>query len=62
MGAICSKNGKIFYTHKFNKRFEQIDTINFIKQIIDKHKKKDICLFWDNASIHVGKDISEFLT
>ena len=60
MAAINSIDGMI-YTKISKQYFKQADTIEFVKMLIDKNKSKKICLFWDNASVHVGKEISEYL-
>ena len=60
MCGMSSKNGKLFKLYK-NKYFNQQDTIEFVKLLQAFHKKKDFAIFWDNASIHKGKDISEYL-
>ena len=59
MSAINSKDGKI-YTKYSKEYFKQTDTIEFIKELIAQTKSKSICLFWDNASVHVGKEIKEY--
>ena len=59
MSAINSIDGKIF-TKYSNDYFKQTDTIEFIKELIAQNKSKSICLFWDNASVHIGKEIKEY--
>lgn len=63
MAAICSKNGKCFYVMKKNAYFDQSDFVEFIQQLILKHKKKNrVCIFLDNASIHKGKVAQNYLS
>ena len=62
MGSINSKDGKFLYQSKKKLSFDQNDTIDFLKQIMTYHKStNDFCVFWDNASIHRGEDILEFI-
>ena len=62
MGAISAKTGKFIKMYKAS-YFNQKDTINFVKKILRHHKNRAsrVCLFWDNASVHKGEQISDFL-
>ena len=60
MGAISSRTGKLFVMYK-SSYFEQANTIKFIKAIAQYHEGQKVCFFWDNSSVHVGREVSQYL-
>ena len=62
MGAICAKNGK--FIRKYQQQyFKHEDTIEFVAEILRYHgnRGREICIFWDNCSIHFAPPVLEYL-
>ena len=61
MGALNTRLG-ILYVKMSPNYFVQDDVINFIEELIKINQSAEkVCLFWDNASVHVGKDTKKFI-
>jgi transposase len=60
LGAISSKNDELKFCMK-GSYFNQDDTIEFLQKLLNFHKHRRLCMFWDNSSIHKGKKVQEFL-
>ncbi len=41
--------------------FNQEDTIAFVQALLVKHPRRNICLFWDNNSTHIGAKTKAYL-
>ena len=61
MGAINASNGR-FITEFKEEYFNQYDTIEFIDDLIRANGGTEkVCLFFDNSSIHVGKEVMQYI-
>jgi hypothetical protein len=60
MGVISSKTNELKYALKAA-YFNSDDTIEFLTQLLNFHRHKKLCIFWDNCSIHTGKKVKEWM-
>ena len=60
MGAITSVKDNFKYITKSG-YFNSDDTIEFLRQLLNFHRHRYICMYWDNASIHVGKKVKKWM-
>lgn len=60
MAAISSSTKKLFYETK-PRHFNSDDTIAFLSRLLQLHRRKKLCIFFDNSSIHVGKKTTAFI-
>ena len=60
MGAISTASSELFFQTKQG-YFSQEDTIELLEALLDFHKHRQVAVFWDNASIHKGRRVQEFI-
>jgi len=60
MAVISSSTKKLFYETS-PRYFNSEHTIAFLSRLLQLHRKKKLCIFCDNASIHVGKKTTAFI-
>jgi len=60
MGAISCYHSNFKFIVK-GSYFNAEDTIHFLTKLRNFHRHKRLCIFWDNASIHVGKKVTAWL-
>ena len=59
LSAVITPQGNLFYQVRQG-TFNGAAIVRFIKKM-HKHKKKDMILIWDGASIHTGQQVKNYL-
>ena len=60
MGAISARSSELFFIAQHS-HFNHRDFIKLCKKLMSYHKRKQVVVFVDNASIHTCKDAMRFV-